>query len=374
MAKAKYKRNYRGVFETKIWDGTYNADGTKHRQCLSSSKSSADLERKVNILRAAIKNGEVVKPSNEYDFVSYAEHWLVTKKSVKELNTQTMYRNIINRHLNFLKGFPLDQITNSHIQQVINNAMDKPRTCQQIYLTARQIMSMAVCDGYLSQNRFEIIFRDISLPKYIKPEKRALTLAEKVALTEADFTPKEKAFVDILYGCGLRRGEALALTIFDFDFKTSTVSINKAVIFDGNNPIVKPIPKTDNGIRTIPIPKALCSSLAEYTSALEGTTFFTMRNGKPITKSSYRKMWESIVRKMNIAAGGTESFPVITDLTAHIFRHNYCSNLCYQVPAISIKKIAQLMGDTERMVLDVYNHIIEEKESPAEVVEIALAL
>lgn len=85
-------------------------------------------------------------------------------------------------------------------------------------------------------------------------------------------------------------------------------------------------------------------------------------------------MWERIVSKMNLAAGGSEAFPVITGLTAHIFRHNYCSNLCYQVPNISIKKIAQLMGDTEKVVLNVYNHIIEEKENVSDVVETALAL
>ena len=31
-------------------------------------------------------------------------------------------------------------------------------------------------------------------------------------------------------------------------------------------------------------------------------------------------------------------------------------------------KIAELMGDTEKMVLEVYNHIIQERESPAEIV------
>ena len=67
-------------------------------------------------------------------------------------------------------------------------------------------------------------------------------------------------------------------------------------------------------------------------------------------------------------------FPVVTDLTAHIFRHNYCTNLCYRVPEISIKKIAQLMGDTEKMVLNVYNHIIEEKEDPASVINDILAM
>ena len=57
-----------------------------------------------------------------------------------------------------------------------------------------------------------------------------------------------------------------------------------------------------------------------------------------------------------------------------MFQHNYCTNLCYKVPEISIKKIAQLMGDTENMVLNVYNHIIEEKEDPAAVINDILAM
>lgn len=85
-------------------------------------------------------------------------------------------------------------------------------------------------------------------------------------------------------------------------------------------------------------------------------------------------MWRQIVKKMNYAAGGTDSFPVVQDLTAHIFRHNYCTNLCYQVPAISIKKIASLLGDTEKMVMNVYNHIWEEKEDAQAVVNEVLAI
>ena len=134
------------------------------------------------------------------------------------------------------------------------------------------------------------------------------------------------------------------------------------------------MPKTDNGFRTVPIPESTAKFLKSFLSSINGTQIFSCKNGSLITKSSYVKMWSSIVKKMNYAAGGTDAFPVIDGLTAHIFRHNYCSNLCYQVPAISIKKIAQLMGDTEKMVLNVYNHIIDEKEDPASVVNDVLAI
>ena len=99
-----------------------------------------------------------------------------------------------------------------------------------------------------------------------------------------------------------------------------------------------------------------------------GSTYlFTMKDGKPLTKSSYQKMWRRILKAMNAV-----SEEPIQDLTAHIFRHNYCSNLCYQIPKISIKKIAQLMGDTEAVVLKVYNHMMLEKEDAVSAIDSAM--
>lgn len=376
MAKAKYKQNSRGEWETKIWDGTYNADGSKHRQRLVSKKSSADLEKQVNKLRNEVENGQYVQKT-DIMFLDYAREWLRVKKGVREKNTQTMYKNVIETHLSFLEDVRLSDIRNSHFQLAINNALDKPRTCQQIYITFKQILKMAVIDNYIGSGMYDMICAEISLPKYTKKEKRPLTPVEKAALPKADFTDREKAFVYIIYSCGLRRGEALALSKFDFKFEDgkSSVSITKALIFGKNASEIKSLPKSDNGFRTLPIPDSTAKYLKQYISGINGTYLFTcVTSGETMTRSAYVKMWASIARKINHSAGGTDAFPVIQGLTAHIFRHNYCTNLCYKVPEISIKKIAQLMGDTEKMVLDVYNHIMEEKEDPAAVINDVLAM
>lgn len=375
MAKAKYKKNSRGEYHTRIWDGTYNPDGSKHRVNLKSKKSSADLERKVNALKSQVENGQYVHDSDTL-FLDYARQWLKVKKDVREKNTQAMYRNIVEKHLSFLADIRLSEIRNSHFQLAINRALDKPRTCQQIYITFKQILKMAVADNYLGAGMYEMICSDINLPKYTRTEKRVLTQTEKDAVRTADFTDRERAFVYIIYSCGLRRGEALALSTFDFSFagNKSTISITKSLIFANNAPEVKAMPKTDNGFRKVPLPEQAAKFLKGYISGLDGSQLFTSRNSPLITHSSYVKMWASIVRKMNYAAGGTDAFPVISGLTAHIFRHNYCSELCYKVPEISIKKIAHLMGDSEKIVMDVYNHIIDEKEDVFSVVGDALAI
>ena len=54
MATQKYQKGKDGYFRTKVWDGTYNKVGTKHRINVKSAKSSRDLERQLDEARAKI--------------------------------------------------------------------------------------------------------------------------------------------------------------------------------------------------------------------------------------------------------------------------------------------------------------------------------
>lgn len=100
MAKAKYTKTKSGYFRTKVWDGTYNADGSKHRIDVTSM-SSAD-SCKVNEIKNRVNQNNFIASSNEtvYD---YALYWLDTYKSVKSRNTYLSYKRTIEYHLqNFL--------------------------------------------------------------------------------------------------------------------------------------------------------------------------------------------------------------------------------------------------------------------------------
>ena len=165
MPRAKYTQNPKtGYWSTKAWDGTFNPDGTKHRVNLRSSKSSRDLERMVEELRKEVSEGSYLKPG-DYTFQEYARHWLEVKKSVREINTRTMYENIIEKHFDLIADVRLCDIRNSHFQMVISAASDHPRTCQQIYITFKQVIRMAVSDCLIAPNMEKMITSDISLPK-----------------------------------------------------------------------------------------------------------------------------------------------------------------------------------------------------------------
>lgn len=134
-----------------------------------------------------VENGQYVQ-GTDVTFLEYARSWLLTKKAAREMNTRKMYENIIETHLSFLEDVRLCDIRNSHFQLAINNALDKPRTCEQIEVTFKQIMKMAVADNYIGIGMYDKICADINLPKYVKKEKRPLMPEEKEAISKADFT------------------------------------------------------------------------------------------------------------------------------------------------------------------------------------------
>ena len=68
---------------------------------------------------------------------------------------------------------------------------------------------------------------------------------------------------EILYWCGIREGELLALTPADFNFKEKTLRINKSYQRIKGEDVITP-PKTKKSIRTITIPDFLCEEIQDY--------------------------------------------------------------------------------------------------------------
>jgi integrase len=68
---------------------------------------------------------------------------------------------------------------------------------------------------------------------------------------------------EMLYWCGIREGELLALTPADFNFDRGTVSINKSYQRINKQDVIT-TPKTPKSIRVIQMPKFLCDEMQDY--------------------------------------------------------------------------------------------------------------
>lgn len=368
---AKYKKRKDGRYATTVMVG-YKPDGRPDNVFLAA-KTEKELRNKIVELKMKMKTGELFKNSDML-LKDYAATWLDTYKSTASINTKAMYKNAINCHINpEIGNLQLNKIVRSDIQRIINDRQEHPRTCEIIKMTLVQIFNSAIDDKLLHEN----VAKKVTLPKRHKAEKRALTELEKESIKKANFTPQENTFVMLLFYFGLRRGECLALTKSDIDFKKKILTVNKAVVFDVNTPIIKAGAKSDAGNRTIPIPESVSSYLKGYLKSINTFYLFPGKNTEVLSKTQYVKMWERIVKKMNDAVTSEKEKIIgaepITGLTAHIFRHNYCTMLYYS--GISQKKAVELMGHSDiKMIMEVYAHLDEEKEAVQEKLNTAIAL
>lgn len=150
---------------------------------------------------------------------------------------------------------------------------------------------------------------------------------------------------------GLRRGEVLALTVEDINLSDRILTVNKSLYFEVNNANIKD-PKSKSGYRQIPIPDRLIDELRIYILTLENNILFTMNNGNYMTKSSFRKFWDSIIKAVKEK---TDNPNEIT-FTPHIFRHTYATNLYYA--GIDIKTAQYFLGHSSlSMTLEIYTHL-----------------
>ena len=95
---------------------------------------------------------------------------------------------------------------------------------------------------------------------------------EMLFWTKDEYTKFSEAMMDkpisyyafeMLYWCGLREGELLALTPADFNFERGTVSINKSYQRINKQDVIT-TPKTPKSIRVIQMPKFLCDEMQDY--------------------------------------------------------------------------------------------------------------
>ena len=340
-------------YEKKISLGR-DHDGKLIRRSVYAN-SKADLEKKVFAARQQFLQ-ENAALSDDMAFGTFARQWLDTEKQHAAINTRAMYSNVIEKHLNpFLSDLYFSEISQADLQSVINDNFEKPETCNKIKLTLRQLYA-AAADADLEVRR-GVNIKKLVIPKKDKTEKRALTDREKAALFSVDLTERERIFVLLLYYCGLRREECLALDFSHLDFRQKLVHVRQALVFDGNAPKIERT-KNIHSVRAVNIPAPFLPVLKAYAKDKSGL-LFCMSNGSPITKSSFRRMWDKIKAAM------IQETPDAETLTPHIFRHNYATQLYYS--EISIKKAAQLMGHSDTaMITRVYAHLDETKENAAE--------
>lgn len=152
---------------------------------------------------------------------------------------------------------------------------------------------------------------------------------------------------EMLYWCGIREGELLALTPEDFDFKKGTVSINKSYQrLHGEDVITSP--KTRKSIRTIRIPEFLGDEMRDYIQSLYGVK--KQDRIFPITKSY---LYHEMERGAKTAG--------VKRIRIHDLRHSHVSLLIDM--GFSAVAIADRVGHESIDITYRYAHLFPSKQT-----------
>lgn len=160
--------------------------------------------------------------------------------------------------------------------------------------------------------------------------------------------PQAHAAFQVLYWCGVREGELLALTREDIDFTGKTISINKSYQRLERKDIITE-PKTPKSNRIIAIPDSLCNELRAYIDKLYGDG----PNGRifPVTKHF---LWHEMVRGCKSSG--------IKKIRVHDLRHSHASLLIEL--GFSPVFIAERLGhENIETTLNTYSHLYPHKQT-----------
>lgn len=208
----------------------------------------------------------------------------------------------------------------------------------------KSIVKYGISKGYIKDIRlsmFDTVLRKNELKKemlFWQPEEFMCFIKEIDQL-------RFNAFFSVLYWCGLRMGEALALTWNDIDFITKTIKIRKTYSKHGR---IISTPKTSNSVRDVIVPNNCFNKLVmlhDYHSKIIGYNDdrFVFNFDKPLDENSIRLVKNNACNKAGVK-----------QIRIHDFRHSHVSLLVNQ--GFNAFDIAKRLGHTVEMVNNVYGH------------------
>ena len=201
------------------------------------------------------------------------------------------------------------------------------------------ILDYAVAQGIIPYNPA----LSVRLPKGLPRSKRRAPTDEEIKIICSSLDAPFGFFPFFLLCTGLRKSEALALLKSDIDLKAGEISVTKSLTYiDGAHPRVKP-PKSESGIRTVPIPEILKDPLRramQTDSVLLFPATPSNRNPKAsgyMSERGYEGAWDRYC-----AAVGLVDEDGNHTLTAHNLRHG-TATLLYE-SGVDVYTAQQILG------------------------------
>ncbi len=288
------------------------------------------------------------KKYNEYEEMTLKElydKYLNHKKPMIKLSTYLKYKDDIENYiLSYFENKIVGQITPNDIlkwQDKINQLQLSIYTKKRIYTTFSSLLKHG-CTFFGIRENVIIKVNNFKEPKGKKSKKmNFLTKDEFDNFIQYENDIDYRNFFTILFYTGMRRGELLALTKSDIDFKSNTINIDKTYSprykkYD----IEETDPKTDKSNRKIQMLNIVKDTFKKMDLKDEGRIFDN------IALTTLKNHCDKNIKKANIQKR----------IRIHDFRHSFAS-MCIDKD-VPISVISEYLGhENISITLDTYSHL-----------------
>ena len=324
--------------------------------------------------------------------INYVFDRYISTKTELRSTTMTNYVYTYNRYVR--KGFGKKKIADIRYSDVLlfyNALYDKGlkvNTIDSVHGVLHPTFQMAVRDNILRNNPSDGVMAELKKKLKGRSEQRhALSLEEERAFLGYLDRPDSirwKPLFTVMFGTGGRVGEIIGLRWEDLDFDANTISINHNLTYYPRSEknfkceFAVSLPKTEKGIRTIPMLDKVREAFIAEKKYQEDTGshclmevdgmsgfIFCNRFGNLHNPAAINRAIKRIVDDHNaseeVRASREGRKPVmIPRFSCHITRHTFCSRLCEN--ETNVKVIQEVMGHKDiQTTLDIYAEVSEAK-------------
>ena len=317
-------------------DGRYQKgvviDGVKR---VIYGKTQAEITRKIREWKEKTEAGLLYK--------DVAEDWWQIHEPTIEHNTMKSYLPAWKRTIEWFKDKRINDITPSDVNScILDFALSgyAYKTVRTQLMMFNMIFKYAVIKGYIPSNPA----REVQIPKNLPKKKVEMPSDEELNIVKQSY---DKTFGDFAYWVmytGLRRCELLALTWEDIDEEKREINVNKSIEYVVNKqPRVKK-PKTEKGIRIVPILDKLHEKIVYKKHGL----VFPNAKGEYMRDHEYERLWSLYQRETN------------TTFTAHMLRHGFTTMLIESGTPIEV--VQYILGHAQiSTTMDIYAQLRDKR-------------
>jgi integrase len=356
-----------------MWSVQYdlprNLGEQRKRQIKSGFRTKADAEEWFQRKAQEMHDGIDVDQSRQ-TVEQYLRQWLTS--STVTASARHAYRNYVELHLiPVLGAFRLTDLRAKHIdvakaqwaarasqrKRVKGKAPPRPlsaRTLHHIFSTLRAALNRAKRQRLITVNPCD----GVDPPRVERREMKALDATGGAKLLAAFENSDIGAPIITALGCGLRRGELLALRWDDIDLAARRLTVRRSIEREDGRTRFKP-PKTARSARTISLPAFVADRLRRHRieqaqrfkddrlGRPTGDTLLFERGGEPWNPGSFGNAFRKQLRNAGLP-----------HVRLHDLRHSFASMAI--AAGVDLKTISTALGhSTIAVTADVYGHITE---------------